>query len=100
TVDGHAFHGVPTIISYLQTRKGAPLHVLLGRNGKSSELTLQPRQEPAPDGSSVWRIGFGGVQPPSHVEQMPFVPAMQASLKFNRDNSLLILEILKRLFSH
>jgi regulator of sigma E protease len=99
-VDGHAFHGVPTIIAYLQSRKGAPLNVQLSRDGKVSNLTLQPRQEPNPDGSSAWRIGFGGVQPPSHVEQMPFVPAMQASLKFNRDSSLLVLEILKRLFSH
>lgn len=100
SVDGHAFHGVPTIISYLQSRKGAPLSVQLSRDGKTSSLTLQPRQDPNPDGTSAWRIGFGGILPPSHVEQMPFVPAMQASLKFNRDNSLLILEILKRLFSH
>jgi regulator of sigma E protease len=100
TVDGHAFHGVPTIISYLQSRKGAPLNVQLSRGGKISNLTVQPRQEPAPDGSNVWRIGFGGVQPPSRVEQMPLVPAFGASIKFNRDNSLLILEILKRLFTH
>ena len=100
SVDGHVFHGLPSMISYLQYRKGAPLNIELSRNGATSHIAIQPRQEPNPDGSSAWRIGFGGVAPPSRVEQMAFVPAFQASLKFNKNSSMLILEILKRLFTH
>jgi regulator of sigma E protease len=99
SVDGHAFHGVPTIIAYLQSRKGAPLMVELSRAGKTSTIAVQPRLDPGPDGSA-WRIGFNGAPPPSRVEQMPFGKAIKASVKFNRENSLLILEVLKRVLTN
>jgi len=95
TIDGHAFHGTPTIISYLQYRKGAPVTVELSRGGKSSTIVVQPRLDAATEGSA-WRIGFTGTPPPSRVEQMPLPKALAASAKFNRENSLLILEVLKR----
>jgi regulator of sigma E protease len=100
SVDGHLFHGLPSMISYLQYRNGAPLNVELDRSGKKISMTLQPRQEPNPDGTSAWRIGFGSIPPPTRVEQMAFAPAFQASLKFNKSSSLLVVEILKRLFTH
>ena len=99
SIDGHSFHSTPTIISYLQYRKGAPLTIALDRAGKQSTLTVQPRLEPTADGSA-WRIGFGPIPPPTRIEQMPIGKAFVASAKFNRDNSLLILEVLKRLFTH
>ena len=98
-IDGHSFHSTPTIISYLQYRKGAPLTIALDRAGKQSALTVQPRLDPTADGSA-WRIGFGPIPPPTRIEQMPIGKAFVASAKFNRDNSLLILEVLKRLFTH
>lgn len=99
SIDGHPFHGTPTIIAYLQYRKGAPVTVELGRGGKSSTIVLQPKLEPTAEGSA-WRIGFGSVLPPTKVEQMPLPKALAASAKFNRENSLLILEVLKRVLSH
>jgi regulator of sigma E protease len=99
SIDGNHFHGTPTIISYLQYRKGAPVTVELTRAGKTSTLVIQPKLEPAPEGSA-WRIGFGGTPPPSRVEQMPLPKALKASVRFNRENSLLILEVLKRVVTH
>jgi regulator of sigma E protease len=99
SVDGHQFHGTPTIVAYLQYRKGAPIGVELNHGGKVSTIVVLPRLDAAPDGSA-WRIGFTGTPPPSRVEQMPFSKAIKASAKFNRENSLLILEVLKRVLTH
>jgi regulator of sigma E protease len=98
SIDGHVFHGTPTIVAYLQERKGAPVTVDLSHAGKTSALVIQPRLDQGPEGSA-WHIGFTGAPPPSQVEQMPFPKAVVASVKFNRENSLLILEVLKRLLT-
>ena len=99
SIDGHVFHGTPTIVAYLQARKGAPVNVELEHAGKTSTLVVQPRLDQGPEGSA-WHIGFVGAPPPSRIEQMPFPKAVSASVKFSRENSLLILEVLKRLLTH
>ncbi len=99
SIDGHQFHGTPTIVAYLQDRKGAPVTVELEHAGKASPVVIQPRLDQGPDGSA-WHIGFMGAPPPSRIEQMPFPKAVKASVKFSRENSLLILEVLKRLLTH
>jgi regulator of sigma E protease len=99
SIDGHHFHGTPTVISYLQTTKGSPLSIEVLHDGKTSTVTVQPVLDTS-NGPSAWRIGFTGTPPPTRVEQMPFPKAVAASVKFNKDSSLLILEVLKRLFTH
>ena len=98
-IDGHAFHATETIISYLQAQKGAPLTVDFSHNGTERTVTLQPRMDTG-NGAPAWRIGFSGSRPPSRVEHLPIEKAFAASIKFNRDNSLLILEVLKRVLTH
>ena len=100
SIDGYHFHGTPTVISYLQTKKGAPLAVEILHDGKTTSATIQPVLDSSSSGPSAWRIGFTGAPPPTRVEQMPFPKAVAASVKFNKDSSLLILEVLKRLFTH
>jgi len=99
SIDGHQFHGTPTIVAYLQDRKGAPVTVQLEHAGNTSSVVIQPRLDQGPEGSA-WHIGFMGAPPPSRIEQMPFPKAVKASVKFSRENSLLILEVLKRLLTH
>ncbi len=103
SVDGHTFHSTAAIISYLQSRQGAPLTVVLRHKGDavpSAPVTLQPVQMDVPKEGKAWRIGFTGAPPPSHVEQLPLPEAFAASAKFNQENSLLILSVVKRLFSN
>jgi regulator of sigma E protease len=99
SIDGHHFHGTPTIISYMQAQKGAPLALEINHNGKISPITVQPILDTS-NAPTAWRIGFAGEPPPTRVEQMPFPKAVKASVKYCRENSLLILEVLKRLFTH
>ena len=98
SIDGHIFHGTPTVVAYLQSRKGAPVTLEVNHAGKTVSMVVQPRLDPGPEGSA-WHLGFTGSLPPSRVEQMPLPKAWKASIKFNRDNSLLILEVLKRLLT-
>ncbi len=47
-----------------------------------------------------YRLGFVAVLPPVRVERLPLGKAMVASWQFNKKGSLLIVEVLKRLFTH
>jgi regulator of sigma E protease len=99
TIDGHVFHGLESIIPYLQAGKGAPLNIILGRNGARKPVTVTPQFDTA-NPPAAWRIGFKVVPPPYRVEQLPLPRAIAASVKFNAENSLLILEVVKRLVTH
>jgi regulator of sigma E protease len=98
-IDGHAFHGLESIVPYLQQQKGAPLTVVIDRAGIQSTAVINPIFDTSAP-PSAWRIGFKVTPPPYRIEQMPLAKAAAASFKFNRDNSLLILEVLKRLFTN
>ena len=99
-VDGHAFHGTQSIISYLQQQKGAPVSIQLKHAGKVSTVGLTPIRVDDPKQGSAWRIGFSGTLPPSRVDQLPVNQAFRAAAKFTRNNSLDILDVLKRVLSH
>jgi regulator of sigma E protease len=100
SMDGHVFHGTESIILYLQSQKGAPVHLIIGHNGQQTAVTVQPTPVDVPGEGQAWRLGFSGAPPPSRVEQLSFPKAVAESVKFNRANSLLILEVLKRVLTH
>ena len=100
SIDGHTFHGTESIISYLQSRKGAPVDLAVNRGGTITKMNLQPVSIDVPGEGQVWRIGFSGTPPTTRVEQMALPSALAASVKFSRANSLLILEVLKRVLTH
>lgn len=99
SIDGHTFHGTESVISYLQYHKGTPLAVLLGHDGKTSNVTIQPTWDTT-NSPSAWRIGFTSMPPPYHVVQLPFPKAVAEAVKFNRQNSTLILQVLHRIVTH
>jgi len=99
SIDGHAFHGLESIVPYLQVQKGAPATIVIGRGGTRSTVVVQPFYDSA-NPPSAWRMGFKVNPSPTRIEQMPFPQAVTASVKFNRDSSLLILEVLKRLLTN
>jgi len=99
SLDGHSFRSLASIVPYLQAQKGAPLTAVISRNGVQSTVVVQPAYDTATP-PSAWRIGFTVNPSPYRIEQLPFGKAVAASVKFNRENSTLILEVLKRLFTH
>jgi regulator of sigma E protease len=98
-IDGLSLHSVPALLSYLQDQAGKPVTLNLQRSGQPLVVQLTPEMSDPGDGSKAYRIGFEAVLAPVKVERLPLGKAMVASWEFNKKGSLLIVEVLKRLFT-
>jgi regulator of sigma E protease len=95
-VDGHTFHNVTTLLAYMQTGQGKPITLSVLRNGKVLPLVANPAKL---DGHQ-WMIGFVPGTPPFRNEPLPFGQAVDKSFAFCKDNSTLVVEVIKRIFTH
>ncbi len=104
SIDGLQLHSVPALLSYLQDQAGKTANLIVqrtGTNGATQAIPIQvtPELADTPGGPKKYRLGFAPVPPPVRVERLPLGKAMAASWQFNKKNSLLIVEVLKRLFT-
>jgi len=95
SVDGHPFHFVDTVVAYLQSTQGKPVHLEIDRNGQTISMVATPTQLDA-----SWKLGFGTVPPPYHHQPLALAAASKKSIAFCKQNSLLVFEVLERLFTH
>jgi len=99
SVDGHAFHTVLPLVDYMQTGKGKPVTLTVDRKGSTlAPIVIRPYVQ---DGG--WRLGFLPTGPedlPVRAEPMSFASAVVESRDFCADNSLLIVNVLKKLLTH
>jgi regulator of sigma E protease len=96
SVDGHAFHTVQALLSYMQSGEGKPVSLVVLRNG----VVLPPIvAHPAKLDSNGYKLGFVPVPPPFGPSPLPLQPAAKKSLLFCKDNSSLIVEVLGRIFT-
>ncbi|GGG82872.1 RIP metalloprotease RseP [Edaphobacter dinghuensis] len=98
-IDGHQLHSVPALLAYLQDQAGKPTDLTILRNGQTLPIHLTPKLADIGDGTKDYRLGFSYLPPPVKVERLPFTQAMVASWKFNKKGSMLIVEVLKRMFT-
>jgi regulator of sigma E protease len=97
SVDGHEFHTIQSLLSYMESGQGKPLSLVLLRNG----ATLPPVvANPAQIDGKGYKLGFTPVQPPYGPSPLPVKAAMHKSEKFCIENSTLIVEVLGRIFTH
>lgn len=94
-VDGHAFHFVTTLVAYMQAGQGQPIHLDLLRNGAKTSITASPTKM-----NSTWVLGFNSQLPPYRNQPLAFPSAWKKSVAFCNQNSLLVFEVLERLFTH
>ncbi|HMH13343.1 MAG TPA: RIP metalloprotease RseP [Edaphobacter sp.] len=99
SIDGLQLHSVPALLSYLQDRAGKPASLNILRNGQTIPMHITPELADRGDGVKDFRLGFKYVQPPVKVERLPLGKAVAASWDFNKKGSLLIVEVLKRMFT-
>jgi regulator of sigma E protease len=99
SIDSLQLHSVPAILAYLQDQAGKPAHLTVLRNGETLPLEITPQLTDMGDGTKDYRLGFGYLPPPVKVERLPLGKAIAASWQFNKKNSLLIVEVVKRLFT-
>ena len=97
--DGHAFHSFIPLFDYLADGKGAPIALTVRRNGAVlPPIVVKPYQV-----DSTWRLGFtrGPMkEPPLRFQPMPIGRAVASSADFSKDSSLMIVDLLKKLFTH
>jgi regulator of sigma E protease len=99
SIDGLQLHSVPALLTYLQDQAGKPASLQILRNGQTIPMQITPELADRGDGIKDYRLGFKYVQPPVKVERLPFGKAIVASWDFNKKGSLLIVEVLKRMFT-
>jgi regulator of sigma E protease len=99
SIDGIQLHSVPALLTYLQDQAGKPAALNILRNGQTIPMKITPELADRGDGVKDYRLGFKYVQPPVKVERLPFGKAVVASWEFNKKGSLLIVEVLKRMFT-
>jgi len=90
TLDGKPVPALAAMVESLEATKDKPITLTVLRKGEQKTFTLQPVLA-----DQRYRIGIGSMQ--MKVRTLPFAEALQLSLKENRQNALLILELVKKM---
>ncbi len=100
SVDQQEFHSVPPLASYLSDRDGKPSEVRILRSGSPLTLQVTPLLANVVGGHKQFQFGFQAEPGPFKVVRLPLGEAIKESWKDNVHNSLLIVQVLKGLFTH
>jgi regulator of sigma E protease len=90
TLDGKPVPALAAMVESLEATKDKPITLTVLRKGEQKTFTVQPVLA-----DKRYRIGIGSMQ--MKVKTLPFAEALQLSLKENRQNALLILELVKKM---
>lgn len=89
-LDGKPLPAVAAMIQSLEVTKDKPITLTVLRDGQQKTFTVQPVLL-----EKRYRIGIGSM--PMKVKTLPFAAAFDLSLHENRQNALLILELVKKM---
>jgi regulator of sigma E protease len=96
SANGQPIPHLGVLIQMLNRTKDQPLHLVVERDGKPLDFTVQPALDPsAPANDHRYRIGVASV--PMKTLKLGFADAFQRSLSDNKKNSFLILELLQKM---
>jgi regulator of sigma E protease len=90
TMDGKPVPALAEMIESLKVTKDQPITLTVLRGGQEKSFTVQPVYY-----EKSYRIGIGSIE--MKVKTLPFAQAMRLSLHENRQNALLILELVKKM---
>jgi regulator of sigma E protease len=98
TVDSLPIHSTPALLSYLADQKGKPAVLDVLRGGNHITLVVKPELTDSGDGTKAYHLGFRPSEPPVQVQQLSFKDSLAESWRFNKKSSLLIGDVLKKMF--
>ena len=90
TLDGKPVPALAEMVESLKVTKDKPVTIAVMRGGEQKTFTVQPVQS-----DKTYRIGIGSME--MKVKTLPFAEALNLSLHENRQNALLILELVKKM---
>jgi regulator of sigma E protease len=94
-LDGQPVPALQMMIETLKRTKDQPVQITVLRQGQSQTYTIQPVLVDATGGEKVYRVGI--TSNPTKVVSLPLREAFTRSLERNKQGSLLILELLKKM---
>jgi regulator of sigma E protease len=89
-LDGQPVPALASMVETLEVTKDKPITLTVMRDGQQKTFTVQPVLV-----EKRYRIGIGTMQ--MKVKTLPFAAAFNLSLKKNRENALLILELVRKM---
>ncbi len=89
-LDGKPVSAMPEMIESLQVTKDKPVAITVLRDGETKTFTVTPQLS-----EKRYRVGLGSMQ--TKVKTLPFGAAFSLSLHENRQNAMLILELVKKM---
>ena len=98
TVDGHTFHGTEATSAYLKEGGGKAVTLVIRRGETTQKVVVTPRLAPAPNGTSVYRLGFAAVPPPVVTTRQPLASAIATGWHDFSRNSTLIFDVIAGMF--
>jgi regulator of sigma E protease len=93
TMDGKPVPALAEMVESLKVTKDKPITITVQRGGEQKTFTVQPVLS-----DKTYRIGIGSME--MKVKTLPFAEALNLSLHENRQNALLILELVKKMVQH
>ena len=90
TMDGKPVPALAEMVESLKVTKDKPITLTVMRGGEQKTFTVQPVFT-----DKSYRIGIGSME--MKVKTLPFAEALNLSLHENRQNALLILELVKKM---
>jgi regulator of sigma E protease len=93
-VDGHQFHTVEPLLTYMQRGQGAPITLTLLRDGGTLSVVAHPTKI-----EGGWKLGFAQVPLRSEWDPMPIGKAIRQSKAYCVSKSTMIFEVLGGLFT-
>jgi regulator of sigma E protease len=90
TMDGKPVPALAEMVESLKVTKDKPITIAVLRGGEQKTFTVQPVLS-----DKTYRIGIGSME--MKVKTLPFAEALNLSLHENRQNALLILELVKKM---
>lgn len=99
SMDGVPMHSVYSLLAYMKDRNGAPSTVVMLRHGKPLTFHVTPQKLDNGAGDVQYRLGFTNLMPPVKIQHLGLGRAMVQSYKDNRDDSTLIVRVIKGMFT-
>ncbi len=99
SLDGHTFHSTAATGAYLKDQDGKPVQLVIERGAATFPVTLTPQLGLTQSGTKAWQIGFMATRPPTTIAHYPLPRAASEAWKFTKSNSLLLVEVIKLLFT-
>jgi regulator of sigma E protease len=98
-LNGQPLPGLEAMIETLKQTKGQPIDITVLRQGDRKTFTVSPVLADTSDlGEKRYRVGIAS--DPVKVTTLPFGAALRNSLEQNKEGSLLILELVRKMIEH